>query len=241
MLNKIDNYINYKESDRIDKIDTATYEWVYQKEFGAYKRYTQNGRFEQINTALRNGFTDDILVNDEISRLDKLFETLPQKLKNRTPIQVYRGVALNYDIYNFLQGDIEGKVFTDKAFVSTSKDRYTARNFMGKDGVLFKITIPKNSTVIDDTRLPSFAQSFMNTEQEVLLPRNAQFRIISYHPETKTVEMEYIGQKHPLKMPDVINQNLGLDILSEHKKVLLNGTKYDNAIEFDYMKENIIN
>ncbi len=112
MLNKIDNPINYEKFDKIDKInkiDRSIYEWSYQKEFGVYKRYTKNGHYQQINSALRNGFTDDILVNDEISRLDKLFETLPQKLRNRTPIQVYRGVALNYDIYNFLQGDIEEK------------------------------------------------------------------------------------------------------------------------------------
>ena len=205
---------------KINKLDTTTEEWCSRKEFGAYKRYTQNGYFEKINSALRCGITNDYFVNEDIQALDRLFLALPNKLRNKTPLNVYRGTILTQELQDILTGKSENNIYTDKGFVSTSKSKQVAKLFAQKDdGIMMYITIPKNSCIIDDSFLPSYAGSKMESEQEVLLPRNAQFRILSYNPESRIVEAQYIGQKQPLEIPQIIEiKSSGQDILSNWNK-----------------------
>ncbi len=203
---------NFYEFERKNKYNTNcdTDNWCLSHHFNSYKEYTKNGLFEKINGFLRYGITDDIFTENYIRNLDKLFETLPKKLRNTVPLEVYRGIKLDSDIY------------LDKGFVSTSKSKSIAKQFMGEDGVLFHIIIPRNSVIIDDEKLPSYARSFMKTEQEVLLPRNAQFKILSYNPKTGIVEAEYIGQKQPLEMPPKVIIASHQEICGEYNKILLN-------------------
>lgn len=196
--------------------------WCLSSPFDSYKAYTKNGLFEKINSFLRYGITDEIFIENYIRNLDKLFETLPQKLRNTVPLEVYRGIKLNPELEQLINGKLDSDIYLDKGFVSTSKSKSIAKQFMGEDGVLFHIIIPRNSVIIDDEKLPSYARSFMKTEQEVLLPRNAQFKILSYNPKTGIVEAEYIGQKQPLEMPQKIILPTHQEICGIYNKILLN-------------------
>ncbi len=196
--------------------------WCLSSPFDSYKAYTKNGLFEKINSFLRYGITDEIFIENYIRNLDKLFETLPQKLRNTVPLEVYRGIKLNPELEQLINGKLDSDIYLDKGFVSTSKSKSIAKQFMGEDGVLFHIIIPRNSVIIDDEKLPSYARSFMKTEQEVLLPRNAQFKILSYNPKTGILEAEYIGQKQPLEMPQKIILPTHQEICGIYNKILLN-------------------
>ena len=194
--------------------------WCLSSPFDSYKAYTKNGLFEKINSFLRYGITDEIFIENYIRNLDKLFETLPQKLRNTVPLEVYRGIKLNPELEQLINGKLDSDIYLDKGFVSTSKSKSIAKQFMGEDGVLFHIIIPRNSVIIDDEKLPSYARSFMKTEQEVLLPRNAQFKILSYNPKTGILEAEYIGQKQPLEMPQKIILPTHQEICGIYNKIL---------------------
>lgn len=226
----IDKDYSYK----INKFDTITDEWCSRKEFGAYKRYTQNGYFDKINSALRFGFTPDPFVNDDILALDKLFQSLPNKLRNKTPLEVYRGTVLTQELKDIIEGKTQSNIYTDKAFVSTSKSKQVAEQFAQKEeGIIMHISIPKGSCIIDDENLPSYAGSKLDAEKEVLLPRNSQFRVLSYNPQTKIIEAEYIGQKQPLGIPRTTQEKqVGQDILADlNKKFLIEKITIKNEIE----------
>ena len=197
--------------------------WCLSDTFDAYKAYTKNGLFEKINDFLRYGIADDIFIVGYIRKLDKLFETLPPTLRNSVPLEVYRGVKLNPELEQLINKKLDSNIYVDKGFVSTSKNKLTAKQFMGEKGVLFHITIPRNSVIIDDEKLPSYARSSMKTEQEVLLPRNAQLKILSYNPKTGIIEAEYIGQKQPLEIPSKpILLTSQQEIYGEYNKILIN-------------------
>ena len=217
----VNNFYEYEKKNKYNtnlEIDN----WCLNSPFESYKAYTKNGLFEKINNFLRYGITDDIFIENYIRNLDKLFETLPQKLRNPVPIEVYRGIKLNPDLEQLINGKLDSDIYIDKGFVSTSKSKSIAKQFMGDDGVILHIIIPRNSAIIDDEKLPSYARSFMKTEQEVLLPRNSQFRISSYNPKTRILEAEYIGQKQPLEMPPKVILASHQEICGEYNKTLLN-------------------
>ena len=207
-------------------------DWAPGKLMSVFSRYTQNSYFEQINNALRSGYTESILVNDDIEALDKLFKLVPNKLKNKTPITVYRGALLTKELDDILQGKSKTDIYTEKAFVSTSKSKQVAKQFaMHGDKIILEIELPQNTTFIEDSMLPSHARSKMSNEEEVLLPRNAQFKITDFNPKTRTVKAIYLGQKQPLEMPEIFEYS-GSDMLSNLNKNLL-------IIDKEPMKNNI--
>lgn len=207
-------------------------EWAPAKLMSVFSRYTQNSYFEQINNALRSGYSESILVNDDIEALDKLFKLVPNKLKNKTPMTVYRGALLTKELDDILKGKSKTDIYTEKAFVSTSKSKQVAKQFaMYGDKVILEIELPKNTTFIEDSMLPSYARSKMSNEEEVLLPRNAQFKITGFDPKTKIVKATYLGQKQPLEMPEIFEYS-GSDMLSNLNKNLL-------LIDKEPMKNNI--
>ena len=207
-------------------------EWAPAKLMSVFSRYTQNSYFEQINNALRSGYSESILVNDDIEALDKLFKLVPNKLKNKTPMTVYRGALLTKELDDILKGKSKTDIYTEKAFVSTSKSKQVAKQFaMHGDKIILEIELPKNTTFIEDSMLPSYARSKMSNEEEVLLPRNAQFKITSFDPKTKIVKATYLGQKQPLEMPEIFEYS-GSDMLSNLNKNLL-------LIDKEPMKNNI--
>lgn len=214
-INDIKSDFNYNIYDPCE-------DWFYQREFGAYKRYTKNGYYEKINEALRCGCTDDFFVVDDIKALDKLFDTIPNKLKNKNQMVVYRGAPLTKDLEKIINRTSPTDIYTDKAYVSTSKDKQVAKRFaLEPDKVLFEIIIPRNSSIIDDEELPSHCRSLLSTEQEVLLPRNTQLKILDYDPKTKKVKAVFVGQKKPTDLPSLYEVS-GADVLSEINKILIN-------------------
>ena len=214
------NYEIY-EKPIIKSNSEAFDDWAPAKLMSVFSRYTQNSYFEQINNALRSGYSESVLVNDDIEALDKLFKLVPKKLKNKQPITVYRGARITKELDDILKGKSNTDIFTEKAFVSTSKNKQVAKQFATrKDKIIFEIEIPTNSTFIEDSMLPSHARSMMSNEEEVLLPRNAQFKIIGFDPTTRIVKARYLGQKLPLTMPEIFEYS-GADVLSNLNKNLL--------------------
>ena len=214
---------NFEKYDKpISNLNSKDCEdWAPSKLMSVFSRYTQNSYFEQINNALRSGYTESILVNDDIEALDKLFKLVPNKLKNKTPMTVYRGALLTKELDDILQGKSKTDIYTEKAFVSTSKSKQVAKQFaMHGDKIILEIELPKNTTFIEDSMLPSHAHSRMSSEEEVLLPRNAQFKITDFNPKTRTVKAIYLGQKQPLEMPEIFEYS-GSDMLSNLNKNLL--------------------
>lgn len=216
---------NYEIYDKpITKLNLeAIDDWAPAKLMSVFSRYTQNSYFKQINNALRSGYSESILVNDDIEALDKLFKLVPNKLKNKTPMTVYRGALLTKELDDIIQGKSKTDIYTEKAFVSTSKSKQVAKQFaMYGDKVILEIEIPKNSTFLEDSMFLSFARSKMSNEEEVLLPRNAQFKITGFDPKSKIVRATYIGQKQPLEMPEIFEYS-GADMISNlNKNLLLN-------------------
>lgn len=210
------------EDKPIAKLNSEAFDdWAPQKLMSVFSRYTQNSYFEQINNALRSGYSESILVNDDIEALDKLFKLVPNKLKNKTPMTVYRGALLTKELDDILKGKSKTDIYTEKAFVSTSKSKQVAKQFaMYGDKVILEIELPKNTTFIEDSMLPSYARSKMSNEEEVLLPRNAQFKITGFDPKTKIVKATYLSQKQPLEMPEIFEYS-GTDMLSNLNKNLL--------------------
>lgn len=195
--------------------------WAPDKLMSVFSRYTQNSYFEQINSALRSGLSRSILVNDDIEALDKLFSLVPNKLKNKTPMTVYRGAKLTKELDEILQGKSKTNIYTEKAFVSTSKSKQVAKQFaMHGNKVIFAIELPINSTFIEDSMMPSYARSKMRNEEEVLLPRNAQFKITDFNPKTRIVKATYLGQKKPLELPEIFEYS-GASLIGDLNKNLL--------------------
>ena len=62
--------------------------WIPYEHLDVFFRYTQNSYFEDINTALRTGVSESVSVIKDIEALDKLFKLVPNKLKNKTPIEI---------------------------------------------------------------------------------------------------------------------------------------------------------
>lgn len=219
-INDIKN--NYKPYDtsKINKEAEIIDEWACSKNMGAYKRYTLNGYFEDINTALRTGITDNLGVPDDIEMLDELFQTIPKEITPKQDMIVYRGAYLDSDLKEIIEGKSSTDIYTEKGFASTSKDKVVAKSFVFLDNqekIILRIQIPKGSKVIDDENLPAYARSKMIAEKEVLLPRNAQFKITGYNPKSKTIDAIYLGQKQPLTMPE-FKKFKGMSILSDINK-----------------------
>lgn len=211
----------YDLSNMNSKGFSAIDEWTTSKDFDAYKRYSMNSYFEKINGSLRTGTTNDFFVLEDIKKLDNLFKTIPEEIKPDNEMIVYRGAYLSPELKNILDGKSSSDIYVDKGFVSTSKNKSIAKQFASTDEKVFmQIKIPKGASVIDDTQLPSSACSKMRNEEEVLLPRNSQFKILSYNPLTKIVEAEFIGQQYPAIMP-TYDDYTGSDNLAELNKIFM--------------------
>jgi len=215
--NKIPFFIKEKKL----KNDSKAYEYSSKEYFSVFCEYVQGYLCERINSALRLGSTDDYTVLLDIQKMDKMFANLPDTMKTEAPMRVYRGTSLHGDLGDILSGKSDSDIYTDKGFVSTSKDKEVAKVFcaLKKDAVLLDIVIPKGSLVLDDEKLPSYAGS-LKLQREVLLPRNAQFRILSYDDKSRVVKALYLGQHEPLELPKVFVHSAS-DILSDRNKELI--------------------
>lgn len=198
--------------------------WCSSNVANSYRRYTEDSYYHSINNALRTGITDSAAVIADIENLDLMFNTLPEDMKNQRQIDVYRGMTFTSELKSALQHTNGTNILTEKGFISTSKDKKIAQNFAAMDDkVVMHIVIPEHSTILDDEQMPDSIRSAKRNEREVLLPRNAQFKILSYNPESNIIEAVYIGQKKPLKKPQFVYERSYDCILSDlNKSTIIN-------------------
>jgi len=149
-------------------------EWT-QAEKDAITTYTTR-EYASINSGLRSGH----LSEKDQDTVDKLDSALgKKKLKKKAVLyenqQLYRAAAvpeINAALKN--KKNIEGLVYTDKAFVSTTREKSAAHNFQrSKDSRIFVIHAPKGTRAADVSGLSSFGKG----ESETLLARNTKFKV----------------------------------------------------------------
>ncbi len=159
----------------------------------------------------------------------------------------------HYDIYrfiwddSFLMGLKEGDIFTDKGFLSTTRDPFYSPGLNGNFGlILVKITIPKNKKGVG-----LFIENFslFPKEEEFLLPPYTKLKLISKNDKFKyfhtNPEFEkLINRKYEFELVDVdyqlfYKENPEIDINKTNTKYLynpidkitLNGTDRINLIK----------
>ena len=130
-----------------------------QKERNAVEDYSTD-KFRTINGELRSGGTLSKDTNNIVTSIDSALEKSP-KYEGTT----FRKFQADQSIIDQLQA---GKVFSDPAFVSTSKDK---PRFIPKGTVALQI-VGKNGVDVSDISLHGAA------EKEVLFPRGTKFKVV---------------------------------------------------------------
>lgn len=139
--------------------------------------------YSVINGALRYHEDVDDSVQVAIERLDSAID----KSSITEAITVYRGVGEDYAAELQRRAIEIGDILSDAGFLSTSKREKVARRFLGimGGGLLFKIRIPKGRK-----GLSAGPYSKYSDEEEILLPRDAELRVIGYDAENDALELE---------------------------------------------------
>ncbi|MBQ3642416.1 hypothetical protein II906_10915 [bacterium] len=234
MINKIKfKNIGYMP-EKANKEPTYIERWSKKAEFYSYRDYCLNSYYQDINDSLRLGLpvsnpNSAVIIKD----MDNLFDTMPEQYCVKAPELVFRGIQvenLPQELLDIITlKNPANNTFTDKGFVSCSRDKRIAKEFAcsaGTHGIFLDIILPTGSKRIDSSSLPYSIKSLFSSEQEVTLPRNSQFRVDSYNPKTGRAKLTYLGQKLPLDPVSVMpKEHLHdeLDILA-----MLNKTKINN-------------
>lgn len=111
-------------------------------------------------------------MKEVIKGLEEIFKT--NTFKTEKPMKLYRGMDKYFD-----EMEIENGIYTDKSFVSTSKDIDIAKRF-AKNHPIMEIAVPKNSDYIDIDKLFNVDHEHWK-EKEYLLNRNSKFLITDYN------------------------------------------------------------
>ncbi len=197
------NSVNIFDTKLFNEVDDSQYlEWNRHKIFNQYKKYCLNGYYKDVNDSLRTNSPVNLQTYDIIQGMDKIFETMPAKHLSNKPEVVYRGISddIPKSLVDILTlKDKTQNTFVDRAFVSTSTDKLTAKQFReNKNGYILRITLPPKTKRINSTLLPGDMAGALSTENEVTLPRNSKFRVDSFDLKTNTVDLTYLGQELPL-------------------------------------------
>jgi hypothetical protein len=140
----------------------------------AARRYTEKGTARRINIALRSGE----LLTEELhliaAAIDDAFRSVNMTRHDGTVWRFLRGTTLRYPEPGQYM-DIE------RSFTSTTLSEEYARRLMSQEasGDLWEIVVRPPSAVLDVNDLIGSMQSH---EDEILLPRGAEFKVISAHP-----------------------------------------------------------
>lgn len=142
------------------------------EEIKALGSYTSNG-YRKMNSRLR-GVLGSLSISSDVKMLDSLIS----KAELPEDVSVYRGIGPEL-AQKISKSIATGKevVFSDKAFVSSSRDRAVAAQF--SDHVL-EFVIPKGSNALS---VPA------GTEEEMLLGRNRKFRVLEVSGKTIKAEL----------------------------------------------------
>lgn len=136
----------------------------------------QNHDFEGINGGLRSGRLPG-KYNTSVKALDSALsqKTLPHDM------ELYRGMDMSSDHAQAVVDSWEpGSTFQDKGYLSTSLDKHMAHNvFVESNGPKATITVRAPKGTHAGYMNAASNNHMMAYEQEMLLPRNTNYRVIS--------------------------------------------------------------
>lgn len=147
--------------------------------------------FSRLNSGLRGGKLSK-KDQETVAALDSALAK--SKLTKDTTLhadeKLYRAADIPAVNAAIRAGDLEGLEFTDKGFVSTTKDKDIARNFQRSEGSrLFIINAPKGTKAGD---ISSLGATFAK-ENETLLARDTKFKVS---------KVEKVKEKYQFRGPD---------------------------------------
>jgi len=143
-----------------------------------------------LNSALRSNQELGTGLPEMKSAMDSLMDKVPPLEQSET---VYRGVS--GDIATKLVDAPIGTIITDKGYVSTSRDKELAQDFMtvgnsdNQTRALMAITLPEGTKALDVSKF-YLNNPNMSLEKELILPRGSQFQIIGR--DGNTVQLKAI-------------------------------------------------
>lgn len=182
-------------------------------EYLAVHSYTYD-TFGIVNGNLRKG-----IQSEKWEAYTKMLDSVLEKLPKENTV-VYRGLTFPS------QGKISesmfkvGSEFTDKAYMSTSLSRGTAKSFTlpGKDTVILEISTESGR------KISQF--SGMRTEEEILIPRNTKFKVTEIVPSTDGLYPTIV------KMTEIVTKTAQedfLEVLSEDEEEWVNHLRTYNS------------
>lgn len=153
-------------------------------ELAAAKAYAGQ-LYVRINETLRFGNQADSEVQQTIDCLDSAIG----KSETKEDLVVYRGVDAEYAAQLAKRELRAGDRIVDAGFVSTSKHKSVAKRFLGfvGGGMLIKVRIPSGSKA-----LLMNPYSECPDEDEILLSRDAEMRVIGYDEKEDALEVEVL-------------------------------------------------
>lgn len=136
-----------------------------------------------LNAALRSGEALSKADKDLVSRLDHAIQG--SRLERDTVL--YRGGVLP-------DGIQEGQVFKDRAYVSTTEEKYVARDYFtgakygNEDARLIQVQVSKGTPALNINRVmgKDWEQHY---EHEILLGRGTRFKVLSVTPKLVTIKV----------------------------------------------------
>lgn len=148
-----------------------------------------DGEYESVNGWLRHHPTDfDMREPKDLDEQVSLLDSATRKWTTPENIKVFRGLDLKReDVEN-----LEGSIFEDPGFLSTSISRSQAKSFTGKlydVDVLFEISVPKGVHA-----LPVYVSDHPE-DMEIIFPKGSRLKIIRELPageRGKVFEVELI-------------------------------------------------
>ncbi len=170
-----DEFPESEELENIDKFGNQFEGRINKTQKEALRIYSTNDGNRAINTALREGKT-----NEYVSRIDLAISST----KIDRDVMTYRGVDSNFFHAKIPEGEkAVGYSLTDKAFTSTSLVSNVAESFNGSHIGVMRIRVPKGTNA---------AYIGHRGEYELLLGRNSSFKITGYSNKQSTYDVIHI-------------------------------------------------
>lgn len=151
--------------------------------YDAVKRYSSS-TYGRMNNSLRE---------NKLPKNTDLIDTFIDVAPKNSSSTLFRGIGADFG-----KTLTEGKVFSDPAFVSTTENKSVADNFAkkNKSGYTLEITGAQNL----GTNMPeNWRSARKEGEQEVLLPRNLQFKVDSI--DGKKIKVSIVNEKEKEEKP----------------------------------------
>lgn len=153
------------------------------EESAALEKYVDSYAYI-VNAALRKG--------EGVSKYRKFIATLNSALEK---LPAYSGVTFRGSGFPPVPADklVAGTVFTDPAFLSTSRNLAVAEGYTGATGYL-SVILSKTGRQISCTS----SINELDTEMEILFPTNTHLRVIAVSPKPAGVTIVYLEESRKI-------------------------------------------